>query len=282
MAGIGSTLREARMRAHLDITDFEARTKIRAKYLRALEDEEWNLLPGYPFAKGFLRTYADMLGLDGRALVDEFKRQYRDPSEHDLAPSPPTRRDGRRPRDRHRQGGGDRGLTRPRPTAGGPRRPVPIAVVVVVLAVLLAAALYALGKIPSGSHPRTTSTTSTRTSTSRSHTRTTTTTPPPAVPVVAAVQLHPSGRVYVCLVGYPASSNRRRHVRINGLVLTPATPEPVYHDNHFLVTFGNNALAMVINGRRHTVPSSKTAISYEISRDGTYRTLAASQAPHCP
>ena len=66
MAGIGSTLREARMRAHLDITDFEARTKIRAKYLRALEDEEWSLLPGYTYTKGFLRTYADMLGLDER------------------------------------------------------------------------------------------------------------------------------------------------------------------------------------------------------------------------
>ncbi|HEY1776908.1 MAG TPA: helix-turn-helix domain-containing protein, partial [Solirubrobacteraceae bacterium] len=69
-------LREARMREHLDIAEFEARTKIRAKYLRALEDEEWSLLPGYTFTKAFLRTYADMLGLDGRTIVDEFKRQY--------------------------------------------------------------------------------------------------------------------------------------------------------------------------------------------------------------
>ena len=96
MAGIGATLREARERANLDIMDFEVRTKIRAKYLRALEDEEWSLLPGYTFTKGFLRTYADMLGLDGRALVDEFKRQYRDPSELEAPPlSPAGRRDER-------------------------------------------------------------------------------------------------------------------------------------------------------------------------------------------
>ena len=87
------------MRAQLDILDFESRTKIRAKYLRALEDEEWSQLPGYTFTKGFLRTYADMLGLDGRALVDEFKRQYRDPSELELAPTAPARRISRRARE---------------------------------------------------------------------------------------------------------------------------------------------------------------------------------------
>src|SRR5579863_1997645 len=110
MAGIGATLREARERADLDIMDFEVRTKIRAKYLRALEDEEWSLLPGYTFTKGFLRTYADMLGLDGRALVDEFKRQYRDPSELEAPPlSPAGRRDSRRSRERSREQGGERG-----------------------------------------------------------------------------------------------------------------------------------------------------------------------------
>ena len=88
------------MREHRDIAEFEARTKIRAKYLRALEDEEWALLPGYTFAKAFLRTYADMLGLDGRMLVDEFKRQYQDPSELELAPVLPARGDARRSRER--------------------------------------------------------------------------------------------------------------------------------------------------------------------------------------
>ena len=46
MIDIGQTLRDARMREHVDITEIELRTKIRAKYLRALENEEWALLPG--------------------------------------------------------------------------------------------------------------------------------------------------------------------------------------------------------------------------------------------
>ena len=148
---IGSTLREARMRAHLDIVDFEARTKIRAKYLRALEDEEWALLPGYTFTKGFLRTYADMLGLDGRALVDEFKRQYRDPSEPELARAR-RRRAASAPAARARRASAAARLRAPRGAGGGARPP--IAVAVVVLVVLLAAALYAVGVLlPRGNEP---------------------------------------------------------------------------------------------------------------------------------
>src|SRR5207248_9011369 len=83
MADIGTTLREARMRARIDISEVEARTKIRAKYLRAIENEEWDLLPGDIYAKSFLRTYGDFLGLDSRMLVDEFKRRYEDRGDHD-------------------------------------------------------------------------------------------------------------------------------------------------------------------------------------------------------
>ena len=45
-ADIGQTLRDARLRQKIDMTEVEAATKIRAKYLRALENEEWDLLPG--------------------------------------------------------------------------------------------------------------------------------------------------------------------------------------------------------------------------------------------
>src|SRR6266436_10333862 len=86
MTDIGSTLREARMRAKIDINEVEARTKIRAKYLRAIENEEWDLLPGEVYVKSFLRTYGDFLGLDSRMLIDEFKRRYERPSENELRP----------------------------------------------------------------------------------------------------------------------------------------------------------------------------------------------------
>jgi cytoskeleton protein RodZ len=73
---IGSSLREARVRKGLDFPQIEAATKIRGKYLRALEDEQFELLPSETYIKGFLRTYAEYLGLDGQLYVDEFNSRY--------------------------------------------------------------------------------------------------------------------------------------------------------------------------------------------------------------
>src|ERR1700742_3250317 len=97
MPEIGETLREARMRRRIDMTEVETATKIRGKYLRALENEEWDLLPGPTFVKSFLRTYAEYLGLDARLLVEEYRQRYERPAAQDLTPFSTGRRPGRRP-----------------------------------------------------------------------------------------------------------------------------------------------------------------------------------------
>ena len=71
---IGEVLRSTRSRLGKDIYAVERETKIRAKYLQALENEEWDVLPGPTYVKGFLRTYAGYLGLDADTLVDEYRR----------------------------------------------------------------------------------------------------------------------------------------------------------------------------------------------------------------
>src|SRR5919206_1396380 len=76
MQAIGDRLREARMRQGLDLTEVEVATKIRAKYLRALENDEFSMLPGSTYVKSFLRTYAEYLGLDAQLLVEEFRAQH--------------------------------------------------------------------------------------------------------------------------------------------------------------------------------------------------------------
>ena len=86
MSEIGETLRQARMRARIDVSEIEAKTKIRAKYLRALENEEWGLLPGQTFVKSFLRTYAQALGLDAKALLEEYRLSHETPNESALEP----------------------------------------------------------------------------------------------------------------------------------------------------------------------------------------------------
>jgi cytoskeletal protein RodZ len=73
---IGSSLREARVRQELDFAVLEERTKIRPKYLRALEDEQFDILPAPTYVKGFLRSYAEALGLDGQPFVDEYNSRF--------------------------------------------------------------------------------------------------------------------------------------------------------------------------------------------------------------
>jgi len=74
--GIGEALREARRAKGLTIAVAEEETKIRAKFLEALENEAFSVLPGRVYAKAFLRTYARYLGLDDAALAQQFDLLY--------------------------------------------------------------------------------------------------------------------------------------------------------------------------------------------------------------
>jgi Helix-turn-helix domain/RodZ C-terminal domain len=76
MFEIGNSLREARVRQQLELGEIELATKIRSRYLRALEEESFDALPAQTYVKGFLRTYADYLGLDGQLYVDEFNSRF--------------------------------------------------------------------------------------------------------------------------------------------------------------------------------------------------------------
>jgi cytoskeleton protein RodZ len=76
MFEIGNSLREARFRQQLEFGELEQATKIRARYLRALEEESFDTLPAQTYVKGFLRTYADYLGLDGQLYVDEYNSRF--------------------------------------------------------------------------------------------------------------------------------------------------------------------------------------------------------------
>jgi hypothetical protein len=128
------------MRHELDIADVEARTKIRAKYLRALENEEFGVLPGSTTVRSFIRTYAELLGLDPHPLVEEFRARNEDREEAELQPVPaapraPDRRERRERRER-----------RPPPASRvGGGGPSPLALTAgTIIAVLVALAIIGL------------------------------------------------------------------------------------------------------------------------------------------
>jgi cytoskeleton protein RodZ len=92
MFEIGASLREARVKRGLTPADVQKAIRIRNRYLQALEEERWELLPGDAYVKGFLRTYADFLGLDANLYVDEYNSRF--PHHDELSMSPQQLRRG--------------------------------------------------------------------------------------------------------------------------------------------------------------------------------------------
>jgi cytoskeleton protein RodZ len=70
---IGNTLREARVRRNLTLQQVEEDTKIRVKYVQAMENEDFDVMPGATYVKGFLRTYSEYLALDPEVMLDEYR-----------------------------------------------------------------------------------------------------------------------------------------------------------------------------------------------------------------
>ncbi|HEY2537350.1 MAG TPA: helix-turn-helix transcriptional regulator [Solirubrobacteraceae bacterium] len=261
MPEIGETLREARMRERIDVSEIEAQTKIRAKYLRALENEEWDLLPGPTFVKSFLRTYAAALGLDGKAIVEEYRLHYERPSE---PPEPivSTPRKVRVPRGSSAGGGPSRGYL------------ALVGIVGVVIVLLIVGLISDSGK--NGSHTGTSTRTDTaakRKTTHRSGARGVGGASTGANPTVA-LSLRATGTVYVCLIGEAGAK------LINGQTLQAGTRTPTFHAKRFELTLGNNAVALTIDGTPRTVPASSAAIGYTITKTGR-KTLAPGHLPTC-
>jgi cytoskeleton protein RodZ len=264
MPEIGETLRDARMRARIDVSEIEAQTKIRAKYLRALENEEWGLLPGPTFVKSFLRTYAQALGLDGKALVEEYRQSHEDPSETALEPIVSSPQHARAP------GAGRSPL--------GPSRGYVVAVgVVTLLIVLLIYGLLSGGG--SSTHTTGRASSSASSASGAHHTAGGHVTRPAAgvasPAAIVTLSLAPSAPVYVCLIG----DNGRKV--IPGTELQPGSNTPTYHAKHFLITLGNSSVTMFVDGRARTVPPSSQAIGYSITKAFGRRPLREGQLPTC-
>jgi cytoskeleton protein RodZ len=261
MADIGATLREARMSAKIDINEVERRTKIRAKYLRALENEEWNLLPGEVYVKSFLRTYGDYLGLDSRQLIDDYKRRYERPTDHELRPITPRSRE----RDRRQRGGGAGGGA----AGGGPRIPPWLVIGLVLVAVVVA--LYFVGR--SKSPPSTPTTHAASTPQKQAHRPTHHHAPKPA-PTKVKLQLTATGPVYVCVVDGAGKA------LIPGQIFNVGQTIPTETSSKLLLTLGNASVKMKVNGATVAVLPSAAAIGYLLTPT-SHSSLPPNQQPRC-
>lgn len=257
------------MRARIDVSEIEAQTKIRAKYLRALENEEWGLLPGPTFVKSFLRTYAQALGLDGKALVEEYRLQHEHPSEAMLEPIVSTPQSRRAPArtGRSARKGSDTGPSRAYMATVGV-----IGVIIVALIVLLIT-----GGKSSNNPVGTSSTATTHSAASRSKHRASQTAHHhvASASALVALSLTSTAPVYVCLIGDDG------HKLIPGVELQPGERTPTYHAKRFEITLGNSSVKMYVDGTPRAVAASSQAIGYSITKAYGRRPLTAGHMPTC-
>jgi len=248
------------MRARIDVSEIEEQTKIRARYLRALENEEWGLLPGPAYTKSFLRAYAQALGLDGRALVDEYKAAYE------------SNGDGERVEASHRAARSR--SPRRRPNVGRPRLSRGYVIAALTACVVIVLAL--IGILDHSSSNTTASHKHTRSASRARHQRHPRgTAAPTGSPASVTISVRPTGRIWVCLV---ESGGREL---IPGTILLPEeSGTHTFHASRFEINLGNNEVELLVDGRRQQVPASKEPIGYSISGSGV-TPLAPGSLPTC-
>jgi cytoskeleton protein RodZ len=254
---IGSDLRRARTRREIDLGEVEAATRIRVRYLSAIENEEWDVLPGGFYTRGFIRTYASYLGLDGDRLAEDFKREVEgaSPSPSKDAPTGgPARKPARTSRNLRR------------PQLGW-----------LALAAVLAVGAFAVLAIPGGggggeretavqSAPQ--PNTGTETSSGRQqHSE-------PASGSVS-IKLVANAEVWTCVLD---DEGRRL---VDGQILQAGEEAGSFRSGSFTVSLGNGEVTMTIDDKRTEIPPTASPVGYTIDAEGTLAQLSESERPTC-
>lgn len=250
---VGSVLRKARKRRQIDLSEVEAATRIRAHFLLAIENEEWDELPGGVYTRGFIRTYASFLGLDGERLAEDFRRDVEGTASRgstpELAAVAASTATG--------SPGGRRSLPRPGWLA--------------VPAVLLIALIAILAPWGGGDGEQRPARPASAAGGDKAPQQTKTAVPARGV----SVRLSALAEVWVCLLdagGQPL---------VEGQVLEAGAQEGPFRSGSFTVSFGNGEVSMLIDGKQAEIPPTASPIGYSIDSAGSLTELEEGERPTC-
>jgi hypothetical protein len=252
--GVGSSLREARSRRKLSLQEVEAATKIRARYLKALEAEAWDELPGDVYARAFVRTYAGYLGLDADRLAEAVRRD----------------RGSARPGERL-----PRVEPLPRRAARGRRPNVPPRLIAAVVSALVVAALIAVGVAGGGSDggsepaQRAAGRGGDRGGGGKGG----------AAQAGAAKEheltLRAKAEVWVCLL------DGQGRPLLDGELLAAGERAGPFRSGSFTAALGNGQVSMEVDGKRASVAPSNSPVGFSVGRGGAVSEIPEGERPTC-
>jgi len=230
----------------------EAATRIRVRYLRAIEAEDWDVLPGDVYVRSFIRTYASYLGLDGDRLADDYRRGV---SAGERAPRAVE----------------SAAVRRPRP----PRSPLRGRALAVTVVLGLIGLVVGVGLFTGEDDPSVVTIEDSRTGAATGKA-----TPPPASSAPSprpgiALELAATAEVWVCVLdgqGEPV---------VDGQILSEGAEEGPFRSGSFTVSFGNGEVSMRIDGKEAEIPQTSSPVGYAIGEDGGLEPLDDGERPTC-
>lgn len=251
--GIGATLREARGRRKLDLIEVEEAIKIRVRYLQAIENEEWDALPGGAYTRGFIRTYAAYLGLDGDRLADDYRRNT----------APP---------------GGERPPKRVEPVPTGPRHgrsPVSGTVLAIAVSLLLVAVVVGIGLAGGNGGDDGSSDSAPGAGDGKQASKQKRPTTTTAARSGVEVELAATGEVWVCLL------DAEEEPLIEGEILEEGAEAGPFRSKGFEIALGNGSVTMLVDGKPAEVEESASPVGYAVDSDGDLIALEEGERPDC-
>lgn len=253
--GIGATLREARNRRKVGLPEVEAATRIRVRYLQAIESEEWEVLPGDVYVRSFIRTYASFLGLDGERLADDYRRS--------------AAREGERPPPSPE--------ARPAGLAGAPSSQARGRIVATAVTAMLIGVVIAIGLTTGEDDPVVTIRSEGGESAGGPLT---VKEPEPERPGAGqrpglSLELAATAEVWVCLL------DGRGEPLLDGQILTEGAEEGPFRSDSFTVSFGNGKVSMSIDGKEAAIPATASPVGYAIGDEGVLEPLGDGERPTC-
>jgi cytoskeleton protein RodZ len=244
-SSVGTILREARNRRKLELSEVEAATRIRFRYLRAIEDEEWDVLPGGFYTRGFIRTYASFLGLDGDRLASDYREDVE-----------PWHRATDAPQSQPGDG-----------ASSGPRG---VALAGLVVVAVIAVAVIAIVAVPAGGGEESPPVRHQVAGKAKPEAK-----PKPAPAKGVTVELAANAEVWACLL------DAKGKPLVDGLILEVGTKAGPFHSGSFTVSFGNGEVRMLIDGREAEIPATSSPVGYAIDSAGKLTKLVEAERPTC-